>query len=105
VRYFGVAILLAVVGTLGCGPIVSGVQIINANIEISAAETAGALQHAIYEHTAAVEYLQKAREEHGYSDFAASRDYADKSFDFAERARKKAEMVSKMEGPAVLPTP
>lgn len=104
-RYFGVTILLATISIFGCGPIVSGVQIINANIEISAAETAGALRHAIYEHTSAVEYLQKSREEHGYSDFAASRVYADKAFELAVRARKKAEMVSKIEGPVVLPAP
>ena len=45
---------------------------------------AGAQEHALYEYTAAVEYLQKSREEHGYSDFAASQDYA-------ERAREHAE--------------
>jgi hypothetical protein len=89
----------------GCGPIVSGVQIINANIAISAAETAGAKTHAIYEYTAAVEYLQKSREEHGYSEFAASRIYADKALDYAVRARKKSESMSKLEQPAALPPP
>lgn len=98
-------VVLTLAGALGCGPIVSGVQIINANVEISAAETAGAKQHSLYEYTAAVEYLQKAREEAGYSDFAAARDYADKAYDFAERARKKAETASKLDQPAVLPAP
>jgi hypothetical protein len=87
----------------GCGPIVSGVQIVNANIALSAAETAGAKRTAIYEYTAAREYLQKAREEHGYSDFWASRIYADKALDYAVRARKKAEAASGIEQPAVLP--
>ena len=92
-------------GGVACGPIVSGVQVINANIELSAAETAGAPSHAIYEYNAAVEYLQKAREEAGYSDFSASREFADKARDFAKKARKKAEAVSKLDQPAVLPPP
>ncbi len=82
---------------LGCGPIVGGVQVIQASVELSAAETAGAKQNAIYEHTAAVEYLQKAREEAGYSDFAESRKYANKALEFAEKARKKAQNIAKRE--------
>lgn len=89
--------------TLGCGPVVSGVNIVTANARISEAESAGAKQYALYEYTAAVEYLQKAREEHGYSDFAAARLYADKAFDFAEQAKKKAQAAAKVEQPVVLP--
>jgi hypothetical protein len=100
-----VLIAAGMAALVGCGPIVSGVQIINANIAISAAETAGAKASAIYEYTAAAEYLQKAREEHGYSDFAAARIYADKSLDYAVRARKKAESMAKLEQPAALPPP
>lgn len=88
-----------------CGPIVSGVGILNANVEISASETAGARQFAIYEYTSAVEYLQKAREEHGYSDFAAARKYADKSHEFAVKARKKASAHTQAEQPVMLPPP
>ncbi len=89
----------------GCAPIVSGVQIVNANIALSAAQTAGAKKNAPYELTAATEYLEKAREENAYSDFAAARVYADKSVDFAQKARKKAEALSAAEQPAVLPAP
>ena len=84
---------------------VSGVQIIKADIELSAAEGAGATQYAIYEHTAAEEYLHKAREEHGYSDFSAAREYADRALDYASKARKRAEQSSQAEQPAVLPEP
>jgi broad specificity polyphosphatase/5'/3'-nucleotidase SurE len=87
----------------GCGPIVSGVQIINVNIALSAAETAGAKRAAVFEHTAAKEYLQKAREEHGYSDYWASRIYADKALDYAVRARKKAEATAGTDQTVVLP--
>src|SRR2546428_565631 len=88
---------------LGCGPIVSGVEIINANIALSAAETAGAKKTAIYEYTAAHEYLQKAREEHGYSDFWAARVYAEKALDYAIKARKRAEASLQSEQPVVMP--
>lgn len=103
-RRFRCLLLAGVWGSiLGCGPIVSGVQSITAGVEISAAETAGAREHALYELTAAQEYLHKSREEAGYSDFAAARNYADKARDFAERARKRAEAASKLEQPALLP--
>ena len=101
-RILTIALLI---GAAGCGPVVSGVQIINANIAVSAAKTAGAKSTAIYEYTAAREYLQKAREENGYSDFAAARIYADKALDYAVKARKKAEASSKAEQPVVLPPP
>jgi len=97
--------IAALVLAEGCGPVVSGVQIINVNIAISAAETAGAKRAAVYEYTAAKEYLQKAREEHGYSDFWASRIYADKALDYAVRARKKAEATAGTDQPVVLPEP
>ncbi len=84
------ALILFVVGVANCGPATSGVQIIKANIALSAAKTAGADRHAIFEYTAAKEYLRKSREEHGYSDFAASREYADKALNFAIEARKRA---------------
>jgi hypothetical protein len=96
---------------LGCGPVVSGVQIVKANIALGAAETAGAKKYAssLYEYTLATEYLQKAREENGYSDFAAARDYADKALGFAVEARNKAEREQQTEqatsGTSLAPTP
>jgi hypothetical protein len=86
-----------------CGPIVSGVQIINADIALSAAKTAGADQHSLYEYTAAQQYLHKAREEHGYSDFSAARVFADKALAHAVKARKISERATKAGQPASLP--
>jgi hypothetical protein len=95
---------IVIAGSLvGCAPIVSGVQIVKANIALSAAETAGAKKTAVYEYTAASEYLKKAREENAYADFAASETFADKALDFALRARKKAEAMAGTEQPAALP--
>lgn len=89
----------------GCGPVVSGVQLVKANIALSAAETAGAKTSAVYEYTAAVEYLKKAREENAYSDFSASRTYADKALEYALRARQKAVAAAATEQPSALPPP
>lgn len=100
------AILLLLVLPLaasGCGPVVSGVQIVKANIALSAAATAGAKRAALYEYTAAKEYLQKAREEEAYSDFWASRIYADKALEYADRARKKAAATGGEPSTVVLP--
>ncbi len=87
----------------GCGPIVGGVDIVNANIALSAAETAGAKRTALYEYTAAREYLQKAREEYSYSDFWAARIYAEKAESYALNARKKAESQAQSDQPVMLP--
>ena len=65
----GLLLGAALLATTGCGPIVSGVRILKADIALSEAQTAGAEESAVYEYTAAQIYLDKAREEHGYSDF------------------------------------
>jgi hypothetical protein len=74
----------------GCAPVVSGVQVVQAKIELESAETAGARTLAPYEYTAAAEYLHKAREEAGYSDFLAARNFALKAEKLAKEAREKA---------------
>lgn len=58
------------------------------------ARLAGAEQRAPYEYFSAAEYLHKAKEEWGYSDFEAALDYAALSKQFAEEAKKKVEGVS-----------
>jgi hypothetical protein len=103
VRYLFAIILLSVFAGTGCGPIVSGVQIVNANIALSSAATAGAKRAAVYEYTAAKEYLQKAREEHAYSDFWAARIYADKALDYAVRARNKSSATGGEPSSVILP--
>jgi len=82
----------------GCGPVVSGMRILKADVEISEAVTAGAREHAVYEYTAAIEYLNKAREEHAYSDFLGAELFAAKALDFAYKARRKAEVGSRVQG-------
>ena len=75
---------------LSCAPIHSGVQIVNAHALVQAARVAGAGQSARYELALAHEYIHKAREEYGYSDFSAAELYAEKAMKFAQTAKDKA---------------
>jgi hypothetical protein len=96
----------ALLGSLSaCAPVSSTASVLKADLALSAAETAGAKQHAPYEYTAAVEYLAKAREEAGYSRFAASVDFADKALRLASDAKNKALAVSQAGQPVSLPPP
>jgi hypothetical protein len=81
---------------MSCGPIVSGINISQvAEIELNSARTAGALRHAAYEYTAAHQYLQKAREEYGYADYAAARRFSNKAARLVVIARKRSQELSK----------
>ena len=92
----GLLLSAAFLTTTGCGPIVSGVRILKADIALSEAQTAGAQESAVYEYTAAQIYLDKAREEHGYSDFWGARVYATKALKFARKAKKRAEVETRV---------
>ncbi len=87
------AVLLS---TASCGPISGLAHIVRARIDLDLAENNGAKQHAVYEQVSAREYLQKAKEEYGYSDFVAADDYAKKSSAYAKQARERAEAVSQL---------
>lgn len=95
--------LLLMLAAAGCAPVVGSVQLVNADIAVNAAESAGAPRYATYEYTMAKEYLKKAREESGYSDFAAARTYADKAIKYAETARARALEVSGTPNEVILP--
>ncbi len=84
------ALLTAAVGAVGCGPITATTSIADATVALEAARGIEAEQYAIYEYQSAVEYLRKAREEEGYSDFQRAIDLAKKARAFAEDAREKA---------------
>jgi len=97
------ALLSLVLGVAiaGCGPTQSTSLIMDADVELQAARTADAPKLSPYEYTAATEYLRKAREEQGYSDFEVSIDFAEKALKHARDAKEKA-MAAKAEG--ALPT-
>src|SRR4029077_4384141 len=80
--------VLAVAPLLGCGPVEYISQVGNkAASAVSAAKLAQADRYAPYEYTAAEEYLHKAREEAGYSEYQDAIDYGKKAEDLANRAR------------------
>lgn len=82
-------LLLALAGA-SCGPLRSTAFLLDADVALEAARTAGAEELAPYEFTAAHLYLQKAREEVGYSDYEVALDFAKKASKFANEARDKA---------------
>lgn len=73
-----------------CGPISTTVALHDAESAVEAARAADAHRYASYELTSAEEYLRKAREEEGYSDFQVAVDLARKALIFADEARQKA---------------
>ncbi|MDR0966533.1 MAG: DUF4398 domain-containing protein [Myxococcales bacterium] len=100
------ALCAALLGTAlqltGCGPILTISYIQQTKAELQAARSADAQTLAPYEYTAAVAYLEKTREEHGYADFAVSTDFGEKALKFARSARTKA-MEARAEGAQPLP--
>lgn len=80
-----------------CGPIQSGSLIVDAQAELTAAQTAQGSQHAPFEYTAAEEYLHKAREEQSYAEFERAVVFARKSRDCARVARAKSETTIRKE--------
>jgi hypothetical protein len=91
------AALLALGALVGCGPARSTAYLIDADIQIQAAKTAGAEKYAPYEWTAANLYLHKAREEAGYSDYKVALDFAEKASKYANEARTKAMSAPKQD--------
>ncbi|MCI0571613.1 MAG: DUF4398 domain-containing protein [Myxococcaceae bacterium] len=84
------AIGLACAFAAGCGPIQSTAYLLDAEVQIQAARTAGAEKLALYEWTGANLYLEKAREEAGYSDYEVAVKFAERAAKLAAEARQKA---------------
>jgi uncharacterized protein DUF4398 len=95
-RLLAVLVLLGAAGA--CGPVQSTAYLLDAEVQIEAARTAGADKLAPYEWTSANLYIHKAREEVGYSDFETGVEYAGKASKFANEARDKAMAAVKSEG-------
>ncbi len=74
----------------GCGPVESTSLIVEADTALHNAKTAEAQKKSPYEYTAAEQYLHKAREKWGTSDFEYSIDYATQARDLATTARERS---------------
>lgn len=73
-----------------CGPIMSTQALSDARAEVERAGEVDADTFATYEYVSAVEFLAKAEEEWGYSDYQQARLYADEARDLAQRAYERA---------------
>lgn len=78
-------VLLSLSG-VGCGPIVATSSISRAEKLVTEAGSQYAEQYATYQYISAVEYLEKAREEWGYSDYQAAHEYATRALEQARAA-------------------
>lgn len=90
-RGFALFLLITVFLATGCGPIMSTSRISAAKDEIQKADAVNAAEKAPYEYYTAQEYLRKADELWGYSQFGYSADYAQKAIEMAKAATEKAQ--------------
>ena len=74
----------------GCGPLRSTTYILDAEVQIEAARTAGAEKYAPYPFTLAQLYLKKAREEVGFSDYEVGVGFAEKASQQARKAKEES---------------
>ncbi|MFW5966689.1 MAG: DUF4398 domain-containing protein [Persicimonas sp.] len=82
------AVVLLILG--GCGPVQSTSHIHSAEATFERARVNDAHEKAPYEYYTAQNYLYKAKEEWGYSDFEASIDYAERAQEEADAAVQNA---------------
>jgi hypothetical protein len=75
----------------GCGPIMATQNIARADDAVAMAAAAYGDQYATYQYVSAVEYLEKAREEWGYSDFKQANLYAQRALEQAEMALRRVQ--------------
>lgn len=83
--------LVAALPLTGCGAARSVYYLWDAQRDVKAAQEVGAPEKAVYEYTLAHEYLMKAKEEAGYSDYHASEILARKATTFADKAAEVAQ--------------
>lgn len=96
--------LMIIAGVLmHCGPVTSIHHILRADQAVTIAQRAGSDTYAPYESTHASEYLHKAREEQGYSDYEVAVRYAQRARDYADQALKLTRARQKVTG--ALPHP
>ncbi len=97
-RCFGAFALGALV-LVGCGPIEYLSQVDGrAATALAQARRHGADRRALYEYTAAAEYLRKAREEAGHSAYQSAIDYGRRAEELAGKAEGIAREAAAKEG-------
>ena len=96
---------LVVACAIGCGPIEYIDVSTKAGAALAQAKQANAERLAPYEYTAAEEYLHKAREEAGYSEYQVSIEFGRKAEELASRARALAQAKVREGAAAGAPPP
>ena len=90
---------LLVIGALvGCGPVQSTASLIDAEVAVEAARTAGARENAAYEYALAEAYLTKAKETVNRARYESATEFAHKAKELANEARAKAVSASNSSG-------
>lgn len=74
----------------GCGPIQTTAWMVDAEVALNSARTAGAAERSPYELTSAELYLHKSREELGYSEYELAVEYARRATRHAQEARERS---------------
>ena len=86
----GALLLCAGLGSSGCTSFWCRAKISGAESALTEAENAGAKKKAIYRYTLASLYVEKAREEEGYSRFGPAIDFGDRAEQIAKDAQLEA---------------
>lgn len=92
-----IAVLLA-----GCTAAKANIRIANADTALADARRDGADQHALYEFTMATRYIEKAKEEVGFSDYKMADLMARRSEEWADKAVIASEQRRRVDGGAAL---
>lgn len=87
----GAAVVALAVCFGGCGPISATQNISRASDAVAMAEAAYGDQYATYQFVSAQQYLDKAREEWGYSDFQQANRYARRALEQAQAALRRVQ--------------
>ncbi|MHB1844141.1 MAG: DUF4398 domain-containing protein [Deltaproteobacteria bacterium] len=93
-RFIRIGIGLLALSSAGCvAPVMSLVDISDAEAEIAAAKVADAPKWAPYEYTSATLYLHQAKDRLGYSGtyYQDAYEFAERAYQFGKLAKEKAE--------------
>jgi hypothetical protein len=92
------ALSFVMLTTARCVAVQSTANLIDADIQLEAARTAGAEKYAPYPYTSAKLYLHEARREAGYSNYDTAVEYAAKASKLANDARNASVNRTKSDG-------
>lgn len=90
---------ILVSGVSGCAAARAGYFIVNAERKYQSAMEQGADERAPYEATLALAYLEKAKEEDGYSDYGVTEKLCKRSMEMSAKALTRSEDLTPTQNP------